>query len=114
MRIKDTDGDGHADLYENATDDFGISGIYHEFNYGPVKDKAGNLFIALNTASSGGGVRPVVRGKLNIHGRDGINGHSEMFSVGTLPRMGDGTSTPDGKLHPLLEEFVHPTVWALI
>src|SRR5262245_57106487 len=40
MRIKDTDGDGRADLYENATSDFGISGNYHEFNYGPVKDKA--------------------------------------------------------------------------
>src|ERR1044072_7604142 len=24
LRIKDTDGDGHADLYENATDDFGM------------------------------------------------------------------------------------------
>ena len=48
IRIKDTDGDGHADLYENATSDFGMSGNYHEFNYGPVRDKAGNLFIALN------------------------------------------------------------------
>src|SRR6476620_766562 len=74
MRIKDTDGDGHADLYENATDDFGMSGNYHEFNYGPVKDKAGNLFIALNCASSGGGVRAVVRGELNKSGRDGIDG----------------------------------------
>src|SRR5678810_1212526 len=45
IRIKDTDGDGHADLYENAASDFGMSGNYHEFNYGPVKDKAGNLFI---------------------------------------------------------------------
>ena len=48
IRIKDTDGDGHADLYENATSDFGMSGNYHEFNYGPVRDKAGNLFFALN------------------------------------------------------------------
>src|ERR1700704_1393899 len=81
IRIKDTDGDGHADLYENATSDFGISGNYHEFNYGPVRDKAGNLFIALNCASSGGSVRPVVRGELNKLGRDGIDGHKEMFSV---------------------------------
>ena len=43
MRIKDTDGDGHADLYENATSDFGVSGNYHEFNYGPVKDKSGKV-----------------------------------------------------------------------
>src|SRR6476620_3170927 len=74
IRIKDTDGDGHADLYENATSNFGISGNYHEFNYGPVRDKAGNLFFALNCASSGGGVRAVVRGELNKSGRDGIDG----------------------------------------
>ena len=37
-RIKDTDGDGLADVYEKVTDDFGISGNYHEFNYGPVKE----------------------------------------------------------------------------
>src|SRR4051812_10596122 len=73
MRIKDTDGDGHADLYENATSDFGISGNYHEFNYGPVRDNAGNLFFALNCGSSGGGVGTVVRGELNKLGRDGID-----------------------------------------
>jgi len=49
-RIKDTNGDGEADLYETVTDDFGITGNYHEFAYGPVKDKEGNLFIALNQA----------------------------------------------------------------
>jgi hypothetical protein len=47
-RIKDTDGDGEADLYQKVTDDFGLSGNYHEFAFGPVKDKQGNLFIALN------------------------------------------------------------------
>ena len=61
-RVKDTDGDGVADLYESVTHEFGISGNYHEFNYGPVKDSAGNLFIALNTGSSGDGIRPKVRG----------------------------------------------------
>ncbi|HEY6979279.1 MAG TPA: hypothetical protein VH396_23445 [Chitinophagaceae bacterium] len=107
IRIRDTDGDGHADLYENATDDFGMSGNYHEFNYGPVRDKAGNLFIALNTGSSGGGVRPVVRGELNTHGRDGIDGHSEMFSV--VPYRGWVMElTPDGKLHPFASGFRSP------
>src|SRR6476620_4574411 len=107
MRIKDINGDGHADLYENATDDFGISGNYHEFNYGPVRDKAGNLFIALNTASSGGGVRPVVRGELNTHGRDGIDGHKEMFSV--VPYRGWVMELkPDGKLYPFASGFRSP------
>ena len=107
VRIKDTDGDGHADLYENATSDFGISGNYHEFNYGPVRDKAGNLFIALNCASSGGSVRPVVRGEVNKWGRDGIDGHKEMFSV--VPYRGWVMElTPDGKLHPFASGFRSP------
>jgi len=107
IRIKDTDGDDHADLYENATSDFGISGNYHEFNYGPVRDKAGNLFFALNCASSGGGVRAVVRGELNKLGRDGIDGHKEMFSV--VPYRGWVMElTPDGKLHPFASGFRSP------
>ena len=31
-RIKDTDDEGQADLYEKITDDFRLSGNYHEFN----------------------------------------------------------------------------------
>ncbi|MES3017279.1 MAG: hypothetical protein V4721_05850 [Bacteroidota bacterium] len=80
-RIKDSDGDGVADYYETLTDDFGISGNYHEFNYGPVQDSNGNLYIALNTASQGGSVRPEVRGTLNPLGRDMAQGIYEMYSV---------------------------------
>jgi len=106
-RIKDTDGDGHADLYENAANDFGMSGNYHEFNYGPVRDKDGNLYIALNTASSANGIRPIVRGKFNELGRDGIDGHKEMFSV--VPYRGWVMKlTPDGKLHPFASGFRSP------
>ena len=53
VRIKDTDGDGSADVYENAADGYGVSGNYHEFNYGVVKDKTGNVFFSLNCGSSG-------------------------------------------------------------
>src|SRR5690606_32418782 len=73
-RVADTDGDGQADLYEKVTADFGLSGNYHEFNYGPVRDGDGNLFIALNTASSGGKIQPKVRGELRLEGRDGETG----------------------------------------
>ncbi|ACU02560.1 MULTISPECIES: PQQ-dependent sugar dehydrogenase [Pedobacter] len=98
-RIKDTDGDGKADVYEKVTDDFGLSGNYHEFNYGPVKDKKGNLFIALNTASPGGAVRPEIRGKFNPLGRDLQTGLYEMYAV--VPYRGWVMKvTPDGKLHP--------------
>jgi len=64
-RLKDTDGDGTADQFETVTDDFGMTGNYHEWNYGPVRDNEGNLYIGLNTASEYGKVMPEVRGKLD-------------------------------------------------
>ncbi len=64
-RLKDTDGDGHADVYETVTDDFGMAGNYHEWTYGPVKDGDGNLFISFNTASEWGIIMDEVRGKLD-------------------------------------------------
>lgn len=98
-RIKDTDGDGVADLYETVNDDFGISGNYHEFNYGPVEDKNGNLYFALNTASSGGGIKDIVRGPVNLLGRDGEDGRRQMYSV--VPYRGWMMKwSPDGLLTP--------------
>lgn len=64
-RLKDTDGDGQADVYETLTDDFGMAGNYHEWTYGPVKDRSGNLFISFNTASEWGIIMDEVRGKLD-------------------------------------------------
>ncbi|MGJ8633104.1 MAG: PQQ-dependent sugar dehydrogenase [Luteolibacter sp.] len=62
-RISDRDGDGLADSYKTLCDDFGMSGNYHEFAFGPVKDKDGNYFISLNVASNGAPVREEIRGK---------------------------------------------------
>ncbi|MGV3641681.1 MAG: DUF7133 domain-containing protein [Adhaeribacter sp.] len=102
-RIRDTDGDGKADLYEKVTDAFGITGNYHEFNYGPVKDAAGNLFIALNTASPNGGIRPEVRGQLDTLAR----GPKQMFSV--VPYRGWVMKlTPAGGLEPVATGFRSP------
>ena len=50
-RIKDLDGDGVADLYENVTSRFGNSLDYHEFHFGPVADSLGRKFATLNTAA---------------------------------------------------------------
>ena len=98
-KITDTDADGRADLYENISNEFGQSGNYHEFNYGPVKDKEGNIYFALNTASSGGGIRSILQGEFNPLGRDGISGHKQMFSV--VPYRGWVMKvTPDGVTHP--------------
>ena len=52
-RLKDSNGDGVADEYSVFSDDFGVSGNYHEFHFGPVRDKDGNFYVALGTASSG-------------------------------------------------------------
>ncbi len=101
-RIKDLDGDGQADLYETMTDEFGISGNYHEFNYGPVKDKNGNLFIGLNSAS--GGILKEVRGVLDS---TTMRQKGQMFSPvpyrGWIMKL-----TPEGKLIPYASGFRSP------
>ena len=98
-RLRDLNGDGVAEVYEKVTDDFGISGNYHEFNYGPLRDKNGNLFIALNTGSSGDGIHTEVRGDLNTLGRDGDTGNRQMFSV--VPYRGWVLKiTPEGETIP--------------
>ena len=35
-RLVDTNKDGVCDRYETVTDEFGISGEYHEYHFGPV------------------------------------------------------------------------------
>jgi len=46
-RMKDEDGDGRADVFETYSDDWGISGNYHEYNFGTTFDEAGNLYVTL-------------------------------------------------------------------
>ncbi len=53
-RLVDTDGDGVADRYETVCDQWGVSGDYHEFAYGPVRDKEGNFYVTLNVGFGGG------------------------------------------------------------
>lgn len=62
-RLRDTDGDGVADSYETVFDDFGMTGNYHEFAFGPVRGPDGKLFVALNLASAGDTIRPEIRGE---------------------------------------------------
>ena len=53
-KISDTDRDGVADLYEPIYQ-FDISGNYHEYTYGPVFDKNGDMWVSLNLAWVGFG-----------------------------------------------------------
>lgn len=106
-RIRDTDGDGVADDYQTVTDDFGMSGNYHEFAFGPVADKQGNLYIALNLASNGAGIRPEIRGKYDSLSRPG-----RMYSCvpyrGWIMKL-----TKDGKLHPYAVGFRSPNTMGI-
>lgn len=43
-RVRDTDGDGEADVFTTVADDWGITGSYHEFSYGLARDSAGNFY----------------------------------------------------------------------
>src|SRR4051794_8358695 len=46
-RIKDTNGDGKADLFEVVSEGWEISGDYHEYAFGSRFDPKGNIWIAL-------------------------------------------------------------------
>jgi glucose/arabinose dehydrogenase len=46
-RIKDTNNDGKADVFEVVTDGWEINGDYHEYAFGSRFDKDGNLWITL-------------------------------------------------------------------
>ena len=46
-RIKDTNGDGKADLFEVVSDGWEISGDYHEYTFGSRFDKNGDIWFAL-------------------------------------------------------------------
>lgn len=52
--VRDEDHNLMADTFLTVCDKFGISGNYHEYLYGPVRDAEGNLFISLNCAFGGG------------------------------------------------------------
>ena len=68
-RVADTDGDGEADVYEAISDDWGMSGNYHEFIGGPIRDAEGNFYIGLGVSSPNAEPRPPVRGELTDRGR---------------------------------------------
>jgi hypothetical protein len=62
-RLRDIDGDGVADRYDAMFDDFGMTGNYHEFAFGPVRGPNGKLYVSLNLASAGDTVMNDIRGE---------------------------------------------------
>jgi hypothetical protein len=53
-KLVDTNGDGIADEFTTVCDKWGVSGDYHEFAFGPARDKDGNFYITLNVGFGGG------------------------------------------------------------
>ena len=51
--IRDADLDGQADEYLRVAGDWGITGNYHGYAYGPERDAAGRLWITLNIPIGG-------------------------------------------------------------
>jgi glucose/arabinose dehydrogenase len=103
--IKDTDGDGTADSYLCLSDEFGMTGNYHEFNFTPVRNENGDIFFGLGTASSGAGICDIIRGTYNANGRPGrmhsaapYRGWIMKYSPldGSLTPWSSGHRTPNG------------------
>lgn len=53
-KLVDRHGKGIVDEYVAVCDKWGVSGDYHEFAFGPARDKAGNFFVTLNVGFGGG------------------------------------------------------------
>lgn len=47
-RMRDLDGDDRADVFETVTDDWELSGSYHEYAFGPRLTADGKLWVSLN------------------------------------------------------------------
>ncbi len=52
--LKDNTGSNKADEFLTLCDKWGVSGDYHEYAFGPARDKDGNFFITLNVGFGGG------------------------------------------------------------
>lgn len=101
--LADRDGDGRADEFKTVSDDFGISGNYAEYNFGPVADREGNLFYGLGTGSHfGAPLTNEVRGYYSPEGAWGRM-NSPVPYRGWIMKV-----TPDGRTIPWASGFREP------
>jgi len=49
-RLRDVDRDGTCDTIDTLSDDWGVSGNYHEFAYGLPRDAAGSFYLGFNVS----------------------------------------------------------------
>lgn len=121
-RLVDENDDGTADFYQTISDQFGMSGNYHEFAFGPAVDSKGNYYIALNVASNFAGVFNYIRGQFSPIGlpqnimtdwRSEQWQSEHKFKAGRMfskvPYRGWVLKiTPDGKTSPFASGFRSP------
>ncbi len=90
-RLRDTDGDGRADAYDNVFS-WPLSGNYHEYSYGPTFLPNGNMLVTLNVGWS----------------------NSLGHGVSLVPWRGWTLEiTPDGKMTPFAAGMRSPAGYAL-
>ena len=87
-RLRDLDGDGEADEYHTVFS-WPLSGNYHEYAYGPMLDKDGNMVVTLNLGWIG-------------YGESLSKWHGWMLKF-----------TPDGKMKPFATGMRSPAGFAL-
>ena len=105
-RLVDTNKDGKCDRYECVTDEFGASGEYHEYHYGPVVDSLGRKYGSLNLGARGEFIVP--DGKEGVAGNMSYNapwrgwvyrsdrdGHFQPLASGLRSPCGIGVSPKD-------------------
>lgn len=104
-RIRDTNGDGRADVYETLFDAHSFHSNYHTYMHGPARLRDGTYCFALNLAHAGG--EGFYMGGGNVMGTWGgfngwaicvaKNGKFELFANGLRSPASIGVS-PDGRL----------------
>jgi mono/diheme cytochrome c family protein len=109
LRAADTDGDGRADTFDALGGRWGLALNYHEFFFGPVRDRAGHFFgspsldstVTRNPAHKAEYATLPVRGPRNLTDVLEPSGHrSEVPWRGWVVRIG-----PDGAFEPWASGF---------
>jgi glucose/arabinose dehydrogenase len=95
-RLLDTDGDGKADEQQCVTNDWGVTGNYHEYAYGLPQDARGNLYVALNLTFGSGGPSSTVPYRGCVL-RIAPDGKTEPVAVGLRSPNGIGRDA-DGEI----------------
>jgi glucose/arabinose dehydrogenase len=97
--LRDVNSDGVADEYNCFARGWGVSGNYHEYAYGPIRDRAGKLWITLNT-----GLGLNAEQRANLQAQGGAPGRQgawrgwgvQIESDGSLRPISPGMRSPSG------------------